>query len=158
MTAPVRQYVAMFVVGLVAMAAALGLLLLARLVQPSSRVVRRGLVPRPWAFVTAWARSRSLRVWCPDPLVEAQFVAHLEGSGGRRLIRSGVSLANSPAVADVVVTSTEAVLDDDDRNLVCPPWSWVRLVDPTDASELEAAMAALAVKLRWERIERVPAP
>ena len=45
MTAPVRQYVAMFVVGLVAAGAALCLLLLSRLVQPGSRIVRRGLLP-----------------------------------------------------------------------------------------------------------------
>lgn len=157
MTAQVRQYVAMFVVGLVTMGAALGLLLLTRLVHPDSRVVRRGLVPRPWAFVTAWARSRSLRVWCPDPDVEAKFLAHLEGPLGRRLVRTGVSLAAGPEDADVVVTDSDAALDDADRQLVCPPWSWVRLVDPADATELVEAMTSLAMKLRWERAERLPA-
>lgn len=148
---------AMFVVGLVTMAATLGLLLLTRLVQPTSSVVRRGLVPRPWAFVTAWARSRSLRVWCPDPLVEAQVAAHLEGPIGRRLLRTGVSLAADPSVADVVLTRADTVLDDADRHLVCSPWSWVRLADPADVTELDKAMTALAARLRRERAERLPA-
>ena len=155
MTAPVRQYVAIVVVGLVAMGAALGLLLLTRLVQPSSRIVRRGLLPRPWADATAWARSRTLRVWCPEPEVEARIVEHLEGPLGRRLAPRGVTLASGPMTADVVVT--HAALDDADRALVCPPWSWVRLADPNDAFELDEAMRALAVRLRWERAERAPA-
>jgi hypothetical protein len=157
MTAPVRQYVAMFVVGLVATGVALGLLLLARLVQPASRIVRRGLLPRPWEYATAWARSNSLRVWCPDPAVEECLAAHLEGPLGRRLAQVGVSLAADPAVADVVVTRAGAALDDADRQLVCPPWSWVRLVDPADVAELDEAVRTLAATLRADRTERLPA-
>jgi hypothetical protein len=158
MTAPVRQYVAMFVVGLVAAGMALGLLLLSRLVQPGSRIVRRGLLPRPWQYATAWARSNTLRLWCPDPAVEAGVAAHLAGPSGRRLARAGVSLATEPAVADVVVTRADADLADADRQLVCPPWSWVRLVDPTDVAELDEAMRTLAATLRTDRTDRLPAP
>ena len=115
MTAPVRQYVAIVVVGLVAMGAALGLLLLTRLVQPS--VSRRP--PGPGASSVGvrdhvGGVRRTLRVWCRSP-TSRPGSWHTSKPPSADASRAGVSLAAGPAVADVVVTHADATLDDAER-------------------------------------------
>ena len=105
MTSPARQYLAVCIVGVVATLCALGLLLVARLVQPGSPIVDRGLVPRPLRWLTARAQGASLRVWCFDADLAEQLAKHWSGPDAAKLDRLGAAPVDAPELADVVVVT-----------------------------------------------------
>lgn len=148
MPGSVRQYLAVLIVGVVAGLGTFGLLILTRLLQPASTFVRRGLMPRPLAWLTRWARSRTLRFWSPDPEISALVLNHLAGPFGARLRRLGVSPAEAPVQADVVVVGPGATVGVDDLSDVPQPCALLRLDDPADARAVLVAFKDLALRIR----------
>lgn len=147
MIEPVRAYLAV-VIAVVAMTVlALGLLRVVRIFRPTSPLVRRDLLPRPWRQMTAWARCRSLRCWTPDPEVAVHLRGHLDGPSGRTLTSLGVSMARRPGEADVLVTLLGADASPNDREALCPPFTTLGLVDPSDADEFDNAIVSIAGRL-----------
>lgn len=150
MVASLRAYLAVPVVFVAAAAVAVVLIAILGLVGPGSLLVERDRLPAWWRRLTAWARSRSLRVWCPDPDTARVLAAHLATPVGRRLSRLGVSIATGPGDADVLVV---ARVDEDGlgawRDAMPVPTASVVLGEPTDPDEFVAAMTALSAALRW---------
>ncbi len=123
---------------------------LSRLVGPDSPLVVHDRLPGWWQRLTAWARSRSLRLWCPDPATAAVVAAHLGTGTGRRLSRLGVSIAEGPWAADVIVVEGHRMVDLDAARARAPsPVASVVLVDATDLHEFRDALVGLAAALRW---------
>lgn len=145
-----RQYLAVvicFVIGACVMVVVASVM---RVVQPDSQLVRRNRLPPVWLRVTAWARSRSLRLWCPDPAAAASVSAHLRTEQGRRLRRLGVSMTDVPGRADaVVVTRNHASNLETERARVPVPCATIVLADADDAAEFATAVTDLAAALRW---------
>lgn len=149
LTASVRAYLAAPIVLVVATLVAVVLIALLGLVGPGSTLVARGRLPSWWRRFTAWARSRSLRVWCPHPATRRQVAAHLQSPRGRRLSRLGVSVATAPGDADVLLVARRHEDEVAEFRRAMPvPTASVVLVDPADPDEFADAMGALAAALR----------
>lgn len=146
----VRDLLAVPIVFVVAAAVGVVLVTLLRLVGPGSILVERNRLPTWWSRFTAWARSRSLRIWCPDPTTAAVVADHLATPMGRRLSRLGVAIAEGPHDADVIVVSAgdRDGLDHQRRSTPVPTASIV-LSDPTDQAEFVDALVRLSAALRW---------
>ena len=145
-----RAYLAVLITVVVGGAIGLVLVVVTRLVRPDAELVVRDRLPAWWKRLTAWARSRSLRVWCPHPDTAARLAAHLQTDDGRRLSRLGVSLAEGPWAADVLVVERahESLLAATRAHAPEPVGSVV-LTDAGDPVELRDALVALAAALRW---------
>ncbi len=149
-TDDVRAYAALAVFFVVGTGLVVVVVALARAVQPGSELVRRGRLPGWSVRLTAWARSRSLRLWCPNDVTAATVAGHLKDATGRRLSRLGVSIASGPGGADVVVIDQrDAARLDAWRAEVAVPNAAVTLVDAGDATEFTDAIIALSMALRW---------
>lgn len=153
-----RPYLAILIVGAVAAAVGVALVAILGLLGPDSMLVQRQRLPGWWIRFTAWARSRSLRVWCPDPATARAIAAHLATPTGRRLSRLGVTLVPTPGDADVIVLARAERHDLDRWRAHAPtPTASVVLRDPEDLDEFTDAIARLAAALRWphaaERLE-----
>jgi hypothetical protein len=147
-TEPWRPALAVLAAGLAGTGAVVGLLLLGRMLRPTSVLVRRGRLPRPVRRALAWARSRSLRAWCPEPATAEALAQHLAARAGRSTARLGVSLVDEPARADVVVVRAGGADVSVARAVVPPPCSTIVLADPDDGAEVRAAWASLSAALR----------
>ncbi len=147
MTSPARQYLAVCIVAVVSAACVLGLLLVARLVQPGSPVVDRELVPRPLRWLTARAQGVSLRVWSGDAELADQLSRHWSGPRAASLDHLGVAPVDDPELADVVVVPAA---DPEPRvPLAVPvPHAVVVIEDPADVDAVVATFAALALERR----------
>lgn len=145
-----RAYLAILIAFLVGAALAAVAVSVLRLVGPDALLVQKGRLPGWWRRLTAWSRSRSLRVWCPDETTARSIAAQLSTETGRRLSRLGVSLAPGPWAADVLVVEQrdEALLDLERANAPSPVAA-IMLVDATDPGEFPDAIVALAAALRW---------
>lgn len=157
LTGSVRAYLAVPVVLVVASGLGVVLVAVVRLIGPGSILVQRGRLPGWWHRFTAWSRSRSLRVWCPDPETADVVAAHLATATGRRLSRLGVAIAPGPGDADVIlVAETDRDGLDRWRRWTPTPTASVVLADPWDLGEFAEAMARLSAALRWPESETVP--
>lgn len=145
-----RPYLAVLIAGIVGAAVAVALVALTRMVRPDSLLVTRSRLPAWWGTMTAWARSRSLRVWCPDPPTGATVAAHLQTERGRLLVRLGVSIASGPWDADVLIVEQddEAALEAA-RRLAPSPVATIVLADAGDPVAFGDAVVALAAAHRW---------
>ncbi|MBS1846784.1 MAG: hypothetical protein JST73_00755 [Actinobacteria bacterium] len=145
-----RDCLAVVIVFVVGAGVAAVAVTLARLVHPDSLLVRRDRLPAWWHRSTAWSRSRSLRLWCPNDVTAAAVVDHLRSEAGRRLLRLGVSIAPGPWDSDVVVVERDDAGGLDAERARAPqPVATIVLTDATDALEFRDAVVALAAALRW---------
>lgn len=145
-----RAYLAIPIAGILGAAIAVALVSVTRLIGPDSLLVARGRLPLWWRNMTAWARSRSLRVWCPEPHTAVAVSAHLQTERGRRLVRLGVSIAQGPWEADVLVVEHRDTAQLDVARTCAPtPIATIVLADATDPVEFSDAVVALAVAHRW---------
>lgn len=119
--------------------------IVARSVQPGSQLDRHDRIPPTVRRVTGWARSRSLRLWCPVPELAEQIVLLLATPQGVRLRRLGVSIVDDARVADVIVLrdahTVEAL-----RSTAPTPCASIVVEDVTDLAD---SLIALAAALRW---------
>ena len=145
-----RDYLAVPIVFVAAAAIGVALVALLRLVGPTSMLVERNRLPDWWGRFTAWARSRSLRLWCPKDATATAVAGHLATPMGRRLSRLGVSMAEGPYDADVIVVASGDRDDVDRWRRATPaPTASIVLTDPSDLDEFTDAMVRLAAALRW---------
>lgn len=145
-----REYLAIVICLVVGGAAATVAVAVLRSVRPDSQLVRRDRLPAWWQTLTAWSRSRSLRLWCPDPSLAATVAAQLGTETGRRLSRLGASIAPGPWAADVVVVERgDAARLDAERARAPQPVATIVLTDAGDLDEFRDAVVALAAALRW---------
>lgn len=113
-------------VAAVGTAFAFGILVVARSVQPGSRIVDRGLVPRPVQWLVGWARARTFRVWSADPATMAALVAASRSGGARERSRRGLVPAASAGDADTLISGDADMATGAAHPLVllaldCPP-------------------------------------
>lgn len=145
-----RAYLAVPVAFVVGSAVAIVLIALVRQVRPDAQLVRRDRLPAWWQTSTAWSRSRSLRLWCPDRATAASVAMQLQTDTGRRLSRLGVSIAPGPWAADVVVVElSDADRLDEARTKTPRPVATIVLTDAGDLDEFRDAVVELAAALRW---------
>ncbi len=145
-----RAYLAILIAFVVGSAVAVVLVALLRQVRPDAQLVRRDRLPAWWRTLTAWSRSRSLRLWCPDPSTAATVAAQMGTETGRRLSRLGVSIAPGPWAADVVVVARDDADRLDQARVTAPrPIATIVLTDAGDLDEFREAMVALSAALRW---------
>ena len=150
MNTEVRRYLAVMICLVVGFAVCFAVAASLRLVHPDTELTRRNRLPSAWRRCTAWARSRSLRLWCPDGPTAEVVAAHLATSAGRRLRRLGVSVAERPELADVVVVDRRSGVDPAPvRAQVPSPCAVIVLADARDPAEFRDACVDLAVALRW---------
>jgi len=152
-----RAYLAILIALVVGSAVAVVLVTLLRQVRPDAQLVRRDRLPVWWQTLTARARSRSLRLWCPDPATAARVALHLRSETGRRLSRLGVSIAPGPWAADVVVVDRrDADRLDQATTLTPSPVATIVLSDAGNLDEFRDAVVDLGAALRWP--DKVDAP
>ena len=145
-----REYGAVLICFVVGGGFAAVVMAILRLVGPDARLARRGRMPDWWQRLTAWSRSRSLRVWCPNPATASLVTEQLQSEAGRRLSRLGVSIAAGPWSADVVVVeSDDAGRLDEARAQAPQPVASIVLTDAADPDEFREALVALSAALRW---------
>ncbi len=145
-----RAYLAILISFVVGSAVAVVLVALLRQVRPDAQLVRRDRLPAWWRTLTAWSRSRSLRLWCPDPSTAATVAAQMGTETGRRLSRLGVSIAPGPWAADVVVVGRDDADRLDQARATAPvPIATIVLTDADDLDEFRDAMVSLSAALRW---------
>lgn len=145
-----RDYLAVLIAFVAGTAFAVVVIAVTRLVGPDAQLVRHRRLPAWWRQLTGWSRSRSLRLWCPDPATAAAVAAQLCTATGRRLSRLGASIAPGPWDADVIVIER---LDADrleaERARAPRPIATIVLADAADADELRDAIVSLSAALRW---------
>lgn len=145
-----REYLAIVICLVVGGAVATAAVALLRVVRPDSQLARRDRLPAWWRTLTAWSRSRSLRLWCPDPATAATLTVHMGTETGRRLSRLGTSIAPGPWAADVVVVERIDADQLDAARVRAPqPVATIVLTDAGDLDEFTDAVVALAAALRW---------
>ncbi len=118
----------------------------ARSVQPGSQLDQHGRIPPTVHRVTGWARSRSLRLWCPVPELTEQIAVLLATPQGARLRRLGVSMVDDVRVADVIVVRDAQTLQAL-RAVAAMPCASI-VVD--DGAALSESLIALAAAFRWD--------
>lgn len=131
------------VVGLVGFALAFGLLSLAHVLQPGSRVIERDLVPRPILWLIGWARARTFRLWSDDPSERDALRAIGTGPHGRRISRMGIITDVERHHADSVVAAS-----DSQDNPDAIPVVRLVLAEPITVEGLEHAVAHAARRVR----------